>query len=125
MNKVTFDTGAVRDKQVAGSKESQFPARYDLVSPIGLRRVAETYGEGAQKYSDHNWRKGMPFSVTANHALAHIVSWLMGDQSEDHLAHAAWNLFALMHFEETMPHLNDIKVDDYKAPEPAVSSLPF
>jgi hypothetical protein len=29
-----------------------------------------------------------------------------GDRSEDHLAHAAWGLFAAMHSEEKWPHLN-------------------
>lgn len=113
-NKITFETGAQRDINVAGSKSSQFPARYDLVSPIGLRRLAETYGEGAAKYDDHNWRKGMPFSSTINHALAHINLYMAGDREEDHLAHAAWNLFALMHFEQTTPEQNDLKIDDYK-----------
>jgi hypothetical protein len=108
-----FDTGAVRDKNVAGSKDAPYPSRFDLVSPIALQRVAQTYGEGAAKYDDHNWRKGMPFSSTLNHALAHIIAYMGGDKSEDHLAHAAWNLFALMHFEATRPEMNDLKFDDY------------
>lgn len=112
--RVTFQSGAVRDSNVAGGKLDEFPARYDLISPIALRRLAQTYGEGATKYTDHNWRKGMPWSVMINHSLAHINSYLTGDASEDHLAHAAWNLFSLMHFENTMPELNDLKTDDYK-----------
>lgn len=110
---VQFESGAVRDANVAGAKNAKFPARFDLVSPIGLRRLAETYGEGALKYNDHNWRKGMPVSVMLNHAAAHVNAYLTGDASEDHLAHAAWNLFAIMHFEETRPDLFDLKVDDY------------
>ncbi len=95
---VTFDSGAVRSADVAGTKH---PARYDLISPIGLRRIAETYGEGALKYGDRNWEKGIPQSVMANHALAHIFAYLSGDRSEDHMGHAAWNLIAIMHNEET------------------------
>ncbi len=111
---VQFASGAVRDANVAGSKTAKYSARYDLISAIGLRRLAETYGEGAMKYTDHNWRKGMPVSVMINHAMAHITSYLTGDASEDHMAHAAWNLFAVMHFEETRPDLFDLKVDDYQ-----------
>jgi hypothetical protein len=114
-NLVTFNTGAVRDVNVAGSKSSKFPARYDLISPIGLKRLAETYGEGSLKYTDHNWRNGMPFSSTLNHAIAHLYEFLKGDKSEDHLAHAAWGLFSIMHFEETFPEGNDLKADDYEA----------
>jgi hypothetical protein len=32
----------------------------------------------------------------------------MGDNTEDHLAHATWNLLATIHFEETRPELIDI-----------------
>lgn len=114
MNKKQFETGAVRDANVAGKKDGEHPERYDLLSPIAIRRLAQTYGEGAAKYDDHNWRKGFPFSVMLNHCLAHVFAYMSGDKSEDHLAHGAWNLMALMHFEETLPQLNDIKIDDYK-----------
>lgn len=40
-----------------------------------------------------------------NHAVRHLYLWLQGDTSEDHLAHAAWNIFAIMHFEEARPEL--------------------
>jgi hypothetical protein len=40
--------------------------------------------------------------------LAHINQWLAGDSSEDHLAHAVWNLMSALHFEETRPDLIDI-----------------
>jgi len=48
--------------------------------------------EGAEKYGDGNWEKGFPVNDILNHALAHIFSFLAGDQSEDHLGHAAANL---------------------------------
>lgn len=95
-----FATGAVRDADADAR-------RYDLISPHGLDRLAATYAEGAAKYDDHNWRKGMPFSSTLNHAMRHLTLWNSGDTSEDHLAHAAWGLFALMEFEATRPELDD------------------
>ena len=97
----TFSSGAVRGKDADG-------VRFDLITPIGLRRLAETYAEGAKKYGDHNWEKGMPASVMLNHAIRHIYRWLEGDTSEDHIAHAAWNLLAIAHFEETMPEMIDV-----------------
>lgn len=96
-----FSTGAVR------SRDAEH-VRYDLISSVGLRRLAETYAEGAEKYSDWNWQKGFPWSDTLNHAIRHIELWRAGDQTEDHLAHAAWNLFALMQFEQDHPELCDI-----------------
>lgn len=95
-----FETGAVRSSDKAN-------VRYDLISPIGMRRLAETMEEGRQKYGYFNWERGMPIGDILNHALAHIYTYLSGVESgEDDLAHAAWNLFAAMHMEETHPHLN-------------------
>lgn len=92
-----FETGAVRSSDKAN-------VRYDLVSPIGMRRLAETMEEGRQKYGYFNWERGMPIGDILNHALAHIYAYLEGKPTgEDDLAHAAWNLFAAMHMEETHP----------------------
>lgn len=97
---VTFDSGAVRSADCAN-------VRYDLITPIGLRRVAEAYAEGSEKYGDYNWEKGMPIAEMLNHAVAHIYNYLAGDRSEDHLGHAAWNLMAACHSEEMWPEIND------------------
>jgi hypothetical protein len=96
---VEFPSGAVRSADRVGQ-------RYDLISPIGMRRLAETCHEGASKYSDYNWEKGMPISEMLNHAIAHLYAYASGDRSEDHLAHAAWNCFGAMHSEELWPELN-------------------
>ena len=85
--------------------------RYDLISPQALSRLAATYAEGAGKYGDNNFRKGMEFSNVLNHVLEHIMIYLQGEEGEppeDHLAHAAWGLFTLMEQEETRPELNDL-----------------
>jgi hypothetical protein len=78
----------------------------DRPAYIGLRRLAETYKEGADKYNDHNWLKGMPVSDLLNHATRHLFIWLDGDRSEDHLAHATWGVFAAIHSLHYWPHLN-------------------
>jgi hypothetical protein len=103
--------GATRQAGVAGSQKSKFPARYELISTIGLRRLAETHGEGSIKYGDNNWLNGMEDKDLLNHALAHINLYRAGDRTEDHLAHASWNLFACMHFEETRPELMTLQQD--------------
>jgi len=51
-----FATGAVRGTDADGE-------RWDLITPIGLRRLAETCAEGAAKYGERNWQKGIPASV--------------------------------------------------------------
>jgi len=98
-DQVAFPSGAVRSADAEGT-------RYDLITPIGLRRVAETCAEGAVKYSPFNWEKGMPVADLLNHAIRHTFAYLEGDRSEDHLAHAAWNMLAAIHSEEKWPELN-------------------
>ena len=97
----TFPSGAVR------SSDAEH-VRFDLITPIGLRRLAETCAEGAHKYGDFNWQQGIPASQMLNHAIRHIYLWLEGDRSEDHLAHSAWNILGVCHFEEAMPHMIDV-----------------
>ena len=96
---VKFATGAVRSGDAEGT-------RYDLISPIGLEAVARTCAEGAAKYSDFNWERGMPVHDLLNHAIRHIYRYLAGDRSEPHLPHAAWGLMAAIHSEALWPDLN-------------------
>jgi hypothetical protein len=98
-----FETGAVRDLR-------EGKGRYDLITPIGLRRLAGVYERGCVKYSPRNWEKGMPMSRCLDSALRHINQYLEGYRDEDHLAQGCWNLMAAMHFEELRPELNDINV---------------
>lgn len=95
---VRFSTGAQRSAIVAGQKTK--PVRFDLISPIALRRLAEVYAEGASKYGDNNWLKGMPNGELLNRAIAHLNEWNAGNEDEDHLGHALWNVAALVHFSE-------------------------
>jgi hypothetical protein len=110
---MTFATGAHRSNATAGKR----PIRYDLIPREALERVARTYGEGAIKYGDSNWKSGFPASDLANRVMNHMMLWLSNDQTvdektgevEDHLAHAAWNLFAIMYNEKQLPHMIDIR----------------
>ena len=88
-----FKSGAVRD-----SREGK--GRYDLVTPFGLKRLAIIMEKGAIKYEDRNWEKGMEFSRLLDSAERHLEQFKMGLTDEDHLAQAAFNVFAIIHFQE-------------------------
>lgn len=92
-HRVTTSTGALRER--APGK-----GRYDLITPIGLRRLALHYENGAKKYGERNWEKGMPIEWFLDSAIRHLYSYLAGDRSEDHLAAAAWNALGAIHMEE-------------------------
>jgi len=97
-----FETGAIRDP-AAGK------GRYDLISPIALRRLALHYEAGAAKYSDRNWEKGIPASRCFSSAVRHLFRWIAGGKTEDHLSAAVWNIFCIMHYQETRPEVIDIE----------------
>ena len=88
-----FPSGGKRDPQ-------EGKGRYDLISPLALRRLAIVYEKGAKKYSDRNWESGMPLSTFLSPSLRHTQQNIEGHRDEDHLAQAAWNLFSAMHTEE-------------------------
>jgi hypothetical protein len=100
-NREQFETGAQRD-----TREGK--GRFDLISPVALRRLALVYERGAKKYDDHNWEKGIPMSRCLDSALRHLNQYKLGHRDEDHLAQAAWNVFSMLHFEELRPDLDDL-----------------
>jgi hypothetical protein len=81
----SFKTGAVRDMQLG-------KGRYDLLPTRAIRRLAEHYENGARKYGDRNWEKGIPLSKMLNSAIRHAFKALEGLQDEDHLTAGVWNL---------------------------------
>lgn len=91
----TLPTGAHRE-----SKKNK--GRYDLLSPIALHRLALRYEFGANKYSDRDWERGVPLTELYNSALRHLNQWMLGESDEDHLAAAAFNIFAMMHGEDAI-----------------------
>jgi hypothetical protein len=50
------------------------------------------------KYGADNWTKGIPISNILNHLEKHLIQFKEGNLDEDHLGHAAWGIFALIHF---------------------------
>lgn len=89
-----FESGSVRDTTTD-------KGRYDLISPHALRRLARVLQIGAVKYAPRNWEKGQPIGASyLDSGLRHIVSYMAGDMTEDHLGHAFWNLMAAIHTED-------------------------
>jgi len=88
-----FGTGAVRDL-------SEHKGRFDLISPIALERIAQHYENGARKYSDRNWEKGIPLHSFIDSAMRHINKIQLGCTDEDHAAAAAWNIIGFIHTKE-------------------------
>jgi len=70
-----------------GGRQSYIGVAYDCLDPVAMEKLAEVLYQGFIKYGADNWRL-IPCVSHLNHALAHIMKFLMGDKSEDHLEHA-------------------------------------
>lgn len=113
-----FDTGARRD--VRDGK-----GRYDLISPVALRRLAQVLERGAKKYGERNWEKGIPVGRYLDSAIRHIYQYIEGHEDEDHLGHAMWNIMAAIHTLEVKPELNDLRKDEKAASETGFERVNF
>lgn len=82
--------------------------RFDLIPTEGLRRLADLYARGAEKYGDDNWKKCQPLSRAYASLFRHMIQWREGDRTEDHMAAVVFNAFALIYYEENLPEMNDL-----------------
>lgn len=92
-HRMSFSTGATRER-AAGK------GRFDLIPSVPLLRLARHYENGARKYTDRNWEKGLPLSGFIDSAFRHLVLFMGGDRTEDHLAALLWNVFGFIHTDE-------------------------
>lgn len=60
--------------------------------PTMLLDVAIHYEEGAKKYGDNNWQKGIPVDCYLDSAIRHYLKYNRGDQDEPHGRAFVWNL---------------------------------
>ena len=100
-----FDTGAQRDN--ADGK-----LRMSLVPHKALNDVMKRYLQGAETYNENNWKKGMKHSVLYDSAMRHLMEDFTGDESEDHLGAALWNIMGMIWNRQNKPELDDRK--DYE-----------
>lgn len=110
-NRTDYGTGALRDRP-------EGKGRFDLLSPYALLRMALRCEIGAVKYGDgRNWEKGLPISNFIDSAMRHICQYVMGDDSEDHIGAALWNLMCICHMEAKNPDMQDLPLRKNKKEE--------
>ena len=100
-NRREFESGAVRDMQ-------EGKGRMDLLPACAIIRLAKHFENGAKKYEERNWEKGIPTHSFIDSAIRHLMKYLDGATDEDHLCAAAWNCMCCMWTEEKRPDLIDI-----------------
>lgn len=64
---------------------------YDGVTTM-LLEVSKHFEEGAKKYGENNWQKGLPPSCYIDSAIRHYLKFRRGDKDEPHDRAFVWNL---------------------------------
>ena len=65
--------------------------------------VSKHFEEGAKKYGEHNWQKGIPVDRYIDSAVRHYLKCLRGDTDERHDRALAWNICCLIWTVEHKP----------------------
>lgn len=72
-----------------------------------MLEVSKHFEEGAVKYGEDNWRKGIPAKRYIDSAVRHYLKFLRGDKDERHDRAFCWNLLCCAWTCTHKPELND------------------
>lgn len=72
-----------------------------------ILEVAKHFEEGAKKYGEYNWQKGIPVHCYIDSAVRHYSKWLRGDKDEPHDRAFVWNILCCIWTIIHKPELND------------------
>lgn len=78
-----------------GGSQSAISEVFTTLPLNALSALSKLQRLGDERYGPHNWRS-IPESDHIDHAFAHMLGHCTGDQTEDHLLHAAWRLVAAL-----------------------------
>lgn len=66
------------------------------------------YEQGAKKYDERNWEKGIPVHCFIDSAIRHYCKYKRGDDDEPHYRAFIWNILGALWTKQNYPELNDI-----------------
>ena len=91
--------------------------RYEWGEKYGLAmmELAKHYEEGANKYAERNWEKGLPAHCYIDSAIRHLLKWYDGWDDEPHNRAILWNLFGLAWTLVNRPEFDDRPKKEKKA----------
>lgn len=74
-----------------------------------LLEVAKHFEEGAKKYGEYNWQKGLPIHCYIDSAVRHYLKYLRGDTDEPHDRAFVWNILCCAWTMKNKPEMNDLR----------------
>ena len=80
-----------------------FSAKAFGTVPNAMLELSKHFEQGAKKYGEHNWQKGIPENSYINSAIRHYMKWLDGVTDERHDRAFIWNLLCLAWTHNNIP----------------------
>lgn len=76
-----------------------------------MLEVSKHYEAGALKYSENNWKKGLPLHCYIDSGVRHFFKYMRGDTDEPHDRAFVWNMLGAIWTRTNKPDLDDIEKD--------------
>lgn len=92
-DKIFYSTGASRTNKVE-------KVAYWLLPRAGIKIIAQRFFEGIAIHGEDNWKKGQPRKVILNHMMDHLLKYIDGDRTDNHLGAIGWGVCAIAWFDE-------------------------
>ena len=96
------NSGKVGHLYLALNYANPFPDAYTMIL-----EVAKQFEEGAKKYGERNWEKGIPVHCYIDSAIRHYLKYKRGDKDEPHDRAVCWNLMCAIWTCKHKPELNE------------------
>lgn len=110
----SFELGCIADFQESGNAEDLYAclAGYCNHAPFFslekmLLEVSKHFEEGANKYGENNWQKGIPVHCYIDSAIRHYLKDLAQEKDEPHERAFCWNILCAIWTLENKPELDD------------------
>ena len=83
--------------------------------PTCFLELSKHFEEGAKKYGENNWQKGIPTHCYIDSAVRHFFKFFRGDNDEPHDRAFVWNLICCIWTCKNKPEMNDyaLKTNDF------------
>lgn len=95
-------------KAVYSFQFSEYPGNGCTTFASMILDVSKHFEEGAKKYGEHNWEKGIPTHCYLDSGVRHLMKWLRGDDDEPHGRAFVWNMICLIWTFENQPQMDDM-----------------